>query len=206
MATHSSVLAWRVLWMEEPGGLLSMGLHRVRHDWSDLACMHALEKEMATNSSIPAWRIPGMEEPGGLLSMELHRVGHDWSDLAEAAALLLGLCTCGRHLGSVHGPLLSKLTSYVETPLRFSVSNTIYLLMTPWYFISSLGFPLNSNLCIHLSTSHVPSDRQMSHLQTASKPNQMLLYPVQSQPVVDSILLVVESEVSLSPLSLTIIT
>ena len=37
MATHSSVLAWRIPGMGEPGGLLSMGLHRVRHDWSDLA-------------------------------------------------------------------------------------------------------------------------------------------------------------------------
>ena len=32
MATHSSVLAWRTPWTEEPGGLQSMGLHRVRHD------------------------------------------------------------------------------------------------------------------------------------------------------------------------------
>ena len=37
MATHSSVLAWRTPGMGEPGGLLSMGLHRVRHNWSDLA-------------------------------------------------------------------------------------------------------------------------------------------------------------------------
>ena len=37
MATHSSVLAWRIPGMEEPGGLPSMGLHRVGHDWSDLA-------------------------------------------------------------------------------------------------------------------------------------------------------------------------
>ena len=51
MATHSSVLAWRILWTEEPGGLLSMGSHRVRHDRSNLACMHALEREMATYSS-----------------------------------------------------------------------------------------------------------------------------------------------------------
>ena len=36
MATHSSVLAWRVPEMGEPGGLLSMGSHRVGHDWSDL--------------------------------------------------------------------------------------------------------------------------------------------------------------------------
>ena len=37
MATHSSVLAWRIPWTEEPGGLPSMGSHRVGHDWSDLA-------------------------------------------------------------------------------------------------------------------------------------------------------------------------
>ena len=37
MATHSSILAWRIPGTEKPGGLLSMGSHRVRHDWSDLA-------------------------------------------------------------------------------------------------------------------------------------------------------------------------
>ena len=37
MATHSSVLAWRIPGMGEPGGLPSMGSHRVGHDWSDLA-------------------------------------------------------------------------------------------------------------------------------------------------------------------------
>jgi len=37
MATHSSILAWRTPGTEEPSGLPSMGLHRVGHDWSDLA-------------------------------------------------------------------------------------------------------------------------------------------------------------------------
>ena len=37
MATDPSVLAWRIPWMEEPGGLPSMGSHRVGHDCSDLA-------------------------------------------------------------------------------------------------------------------------------------------------------------------------
>ena len=37
MAPHSSTLAWKIPWMEEPGGLPSMGLHRVGHHWSDLA-------------------------------------------------------------------------------------------------------------------------------------------------------------------------
>ena len=85
MATHSSILAYRILWTEKPGRLLSTGSHRVRHDWSDLACVHALEKEIATHSSVLAWRIPETEEPGGLPSMGSHRVGYDWSDLAAAA-------------------------------------------------------------------------------------------------------------------------
>ena len=89
MATHSSILAWGVMWMEEPGGLPSMGSHRVRHDWSDLACMCALEKELATHSRILAWRIPGTEEPGGLPSMQSDRVRHVWSNLAAKAAYLL---------------------------------------------------------------------------------------------------------------------
>ena len=41
MAIHSSILAWRIPWTEEPGRLQSMGSLRIRHDWSDLACMHA---------------------------------------------------------------------------------------------------------------------------------------------------------------------
>ena len=41
MATHSSVLAWRIPGMGEPGGLLSTGSHRVGHDWSDLAAAAA---------------------------------------------------------------------------------------------------------------------------------------------------------------------
>ena len=38
MATHSNILAWRIPPTKEPGGLQSIGPHRVRHDWSDLAC------------------------------------------------------------------------------------------------------------------------------------------------------------------------
>ena len=41
MATHSSVLAWRIPGTGDPGGLPSMGSHRVRHDWSNLAAAAA---------------------------------------------------------------------------------------------------------------------------------------------------------------------
>ena len=78
MAPHSSILAWRIPWTEEPGGLQSMGLLRVRlSDFTFTFHFHALEKEMATHTSVLAWRIPGTGEPSGLPSLGLHRVGHD---------------------------------------------------------------------------------------------------------------------------------
>ena len=68
MATHSSVLAWRIPWTVEPGRLYSpRGCEE--SDTSERLHFHALEKEMATHSSVLAWRIPGTGEPGGLPSM-----------------------------------------------------------------------------------------------------------------------------------------
>ena len=49
MATHSSTLAWKIPWIEEPGRLWSMGLLRVRYDFTFTCHFHALEKEMATH-------------------------------------------------------------------------------------------------------------------------------------------------------------
>ena len=80
MAPHSSTLARKLPWTEEPGRLQSMGSQRVGHGTrlSNFTFQfHALEKEMATHSSVLAWRIPGTGEPGGLPSMGSHRVGHD---------------------------------------------------------------------------------------------------------------------------------
>ena len=73
MAHHSSTLAWKIPWMEEPGRLQSMGLETTERLHFHI---YALEKEMATHASVLTWRIPGTGEPGGLLSMGSHRVGH----------------------------------------------------------------------------------------------------------------------------------
>ena len=73
MATHSSTLAWKISWMEEPGRLQSMG----SLNWTRLSNFtftfhfHSLEKEMAAHPSVLAWRIPGTGGPGGLPSMGL---------------------------------------------------------------------------------------------------------------------------------------
>ena len=78
MATHSSTLAWKIAWMEEPGRLQSLGL-----SWTRLSGFafsfhfHALEKEMAIHSSTLAWKIAWMEEPDRLQSAGSQRVGHD---------------------------------------------------------------------------------------------------------------------------------
>ena len=52
MATHSSVLAWRIPGMAEPGGLPSMGSHRVGRDWSDLAVAVAVEITLSWEKNI----------------------------------------------------------------------------------------------------------------------------------------------------------
>ena len=70
MATHSSVLAWRILRTGQPGGLSSMGSHRVRHDWSDLAaaaavpCLWAciLLKKKGRNEEKEEGKVDGREE------------------------------------------------------------------------------------------------------------------------------------------------
>ena len=76
MTPHSSTLAWKVPWTEEPGRLQSMGLLQLS-DFIFTFHYHALEKAMAPHSSILAWRTPETEEPSGLPSMGSHRVGHD---------------------------------------------------------------------------------------------------------------------------------
>ena len=71
MATHSSVLAWRVPGTGEPGGLLSMGLHRVGHNWSDLAAAAAYNAEFVLWGREKHYK----ESPkGALLVAQLQRI------------------------------------------------------------------------------------------------------------------------------------
>ena len=76
MASHSSTLAWKIPWMEEPGGLHSMGSVATEqlHFHFSLSCNG---EGNGNPLQCFAWRIPGMAEPGGLPSMGSHRVGHD---------------------------------------------------------------------------------------------------------------------------------
>ena len=96
MVPHSSTLAWKTPWTEEPGGLLSMGSHRVRHDWSDLAAAAVTYLNLSGVQSRTPWGGRGRPDahpwglrerldvyPRGLLEqLDTHRrglVGNDWT-------------------------------------------------------------------------------------------------------------------------------
>ena len=72
MATHSSILAWRLLWTEEPGKLRSMGSQRVGHDWSGLAHM-----QVCMESGLPSWK--------------RRTASRVWNDISSTADLIPGV-------------------------------------------------------------------------------------------------------------------
>ena len=76
MATHSSTLAWKIPWMEEPGKPQSIGSLKLGHNFTFTFHFHALEKELATHSTVLAWKIPGNMGPDELRSIGSHRVRH----------------------------------------------------------------------------------------------------------------------------------
>ena len=144
MAPHSSTLAWKTPWTEEPGGLQSMGSPRVGRtrliDFTFTFHSHALEKEMATHSSVLAWRILGMGEPRGLPPMGLNRVGHNWSDLAAVAAAEWILL----HLMSP----LSKFPSADPLILLAGYkSSAVFAVTTLWKLITAKSLQLCPTLC-----------------------------------------------------------
>ena len=86
LAPHSSTLAWKIPWTEEPGRLQSVGSLRVEHGWatslSVFTFMHWRRKWQPTPVFLPG-ESQGTAEARGLPSMGSHRVGHDWSDLDQ---------------------------------------------------------------------------------------------------------------------------
>ena len=87
VAPHSSSLAWKIPWTEEPGRLQSMGSRRVGHNWatslSFFTFMHWRRKWQPTPVFLPG-ESQGWGSLVGLLSMRSRRVRLDWSDLEAA--------------------------------------------------------------------------------------------------------------------------
>ena len=82
MATHSSILSWRIPWTEEPGRLQSVGLHRVWHDWATNTFTFQV------NGRALRWGVPyGSSLPGALLLTQFFKLPDPPS--AHASALLI---------------------------------------------------------------------------------------------------------------------
>ena len=98
MATHSSVLAWRIPGTEEPGGLPSMGSHRVGHNWSDLAaaavaaCQAPLSMEFSRQKYCSGLPFPS---PGQLPNLGMNPGLLHWQadslPLSHEGSLLIGI-------------------------------------------------------------------------------------------------------------------
>ena len=88
MATHSSVLAWRIPGTGEPGRLLFMGLHRVGHDWSNLAAAAAAMAQALYRHHL--FSCP--DNPTCVITYKFCRVSHDtnpWRILMEFSKLIV---------------------------------------------------------------------------------------------------------------------
>ena len=133
MAPHSSTLAWKIPWMEEPGWLQSMGSRRVRHDWATslwlFTFMHWRRKWQPTPVFLPR-ESQGWGEPGGLPSMGSHRVGHDWSDLAAAAADVFLELSCFFGDPRNVGNLISGSSPFSKSSLNIW-KFTVHILLKP---------------------------------------------------------------------------
>ena len=93
MAPHSSTLAWKIPWMEEPGRLQSIGSRRVGHDWATSLSLFTFTHWRRIWQPTPVF-LPGESQgQGSLVGFRLwgRTVGHDWSDLA-AAAVYIYMC------------------------------------------------------------------------------------------------------------------
>jgi len=82
MATHSSVLAWRIPGMAGPGGLPSMGSHRVGHDWSDLAAAAASASSLLSSKGL-AMALFGIPNRSPCLSQILSNLRSRGQDLCS---------------------------------------------------------------------------------------------------------------------------
>ena len=131
MATHSSILAWRIPGTEEPGGLPSMGSHRAGHDWSDLAAGAA-----ATAYSIVVWLTYIMITIGSLVNIHYLM----WiKKLKKLILVMKTLRICS--LNSIH-------VWHTAVLITLIMDLTFLVCSYNWTFVSFDTIPSPPNLCL----------------------------------------------------------
>ena len=87
MAPHSSTLAWKIPWTEEPGGLQSVGSLRVGHDWATSLSLFTFMHWGRKWHPIPVF-LPGESQGRGAWWAAVYGVRHDWSDFVVVATFI----------------------------------------------------------------------------------------------------------------------
>ena len=144
MATHSSILAWRIPGVGAPGGLPSLGSHRVRHDWSDLASLIFLKRSLG----FPILLFSSISLPWSLrkvflsLPAILHNSAFKWvylsfSPLPFTSLLSPAICkACSdNHFAFLHFFCLVMASCTMSRTCLHSSSVTLSDLI-PWIYLS----------------------------------------------------------------------
>ena len=139
MATHSSILAWRIPWTEEPDGLESIGSQRVRHDWSNLAHSHSLSQRSVIQH-LKSEHLLSCEWPNILVSKFFY-------------CLLFQLCT--------HKPLYQPTymvsTKPIVTSIKFSLEPYITISVHSDVLISARNLIVFHHVHSFIPTPTAPS-------------------------------------------------
>ena len=127
MTTHSSILAWRIPGTEEPNGLLSMGSHRVGHDWSDLAAVAAAACLEAGDDTVMVISLLSPSKPWQLT--------HGVKMEAGVRVLLKLLPSTASRLRNIINSIIQTQNSVFDDPVFWTTH-------VRWVLSSSLTFSL----------------------------------------------------------------
>ena len=136
MTTHSSILVWRIQWTEEPGRLQYIGLHRVRHNWSNLACTY---QDIWTSASY----------------IQMHIKPSIWNCNSNSNSVLLKL----KSLVSLETSL--SISCYVSKWHHHSTHCTDWIFSLGTNFLSTSPSALATSLVISTSNTAIYSSDQV---------------------------------------------
>ena len=141
MAPHSSTLAWKIPWTEEPGRLQSMGSLRVGHDWETSLSLFIFMHWRRKWQPAPVFFTGESQGRGSLVGCCLwgRRVGHNWSDLAAVAHINIHIkhikfpythtyFYLSTHIHTIHTSLPTHIPAYIYLYLSIYLSVEAYLL------------------------------------------------------------------------------
>ena len=169
MAPHSSTLAWKIPWKEEPGRLQSMGSPRVGHDWATslslFTFMHWRRKWQPTPVFLPG----ESQGRGSLVGCRLWglTVGHDWSDLAACWTKLMN--AKNEQIFHLDISFVWPVTDFTQSPLFFlqSQNTPAWSLALKHFTAVPMGSPQDSTTASHFFLPLFSKSEwtQYSHLQ-----------------------------------------